>query len=413
MNDAGLSDISEGITENIHVVGNYFNGYANIPDCGDIFLKGKDGLVYGRCAGWQISDNIIKNFGYEGIFVSPISNAVDQLSLEEREHYTWMPNVIAGNLVGHQMYGGGYNGIRCNAENVLVANNNIQLNSHVREDSTIGNAHGITISQNGQGHIRDATIIDNNITLPYGGFGISVSCCTNGLIIKDNVIKFGTLLEQNGSGLSQYAIRCGYCWGAALVENNCIMLDDSLTNIVANTEAATVSDLHSVGILDHYSKVHYRGNFIKGFPYAFGNHQALGSVVDRSNRRVDCYKPYCYINNSQVFYEETNLRATHSEPDIMQTSVPILEENSSCPSLYIGFVNKTANTSTTTITNFNDGVVACTYTLIISDSYTTFDFSNTSLKGNGGADWSPDVGDHMTCVYDGTNWYCSISDNTP
>jgi hypothetical protein len=97
----------------------------------------------------------------------------------------------------------------------------------------------------------------------------------------------------------------------------------------------------------------------------------------------------------------------------MQTSVPILEENSSCPSLYIGFVNKTANTSTTTITNFNDGVVACTYTLIISDSYTTFDFSNTSLKGNGGADWSPDVGDHMTCVYDGTNWYCSISDNTP
>lgn len=75
-------------------------------------------------------------------------------------------------------------------------------------------------------------------------------------------------------------------------------------------------------------------------------------------------------------------------------------------------VYKTANTGATTISDFDDGYVGQKITVIIADANTTIDFTSSGLKGNAGADWSPTTGDHMVCVYDGTDWYCMISDNT-
>jgi len=82
------------------------------------------------------------------------------------------------------------------------------------------------------------------------------------------------------------------------------------------------------------------------------------------------------------------------------------------PSIANGRVFKTANTGSKTISDFTNGVAGQVITVLIQDTNTTIDFTGTNLKGNGGADWSPTTGDHMTCVYDGTNWYCEISDNT-
>lgn len=72
---------------------------------------------------------------------------------------------------------------------------------------------------------------------------------------------------------------------------------------------------------------------------------------------------------------------------------------------------KTANTGATTITDFDDGRVGQVIWVVIGDANTTIDFTGTNLKGNSGADWSPTTNDHMTCVYDGTNWYCDVSNN--
>jgi hypothetical protein len=83
------------------------------------------------------------------------------------------------------------------------------------------------------------------------------------------------------------------------------------------------------------------------------------------------------------------------------------------PSVSTGAVFKTANAVGTTITTFDDGVAGQSITVIISDNNTTIDFTGTTLKGNGGVNWSPAWGDHMKCVFDGTNWYCDVSDNTP
>lgn len=72
---------------------------------------------------------------------------------------------------------------------------------------------------------------------------------------------------------------------------------------------------------------------------------------------------------------------------------------------------KTANASATTITSLDDGTKGQTITIVIGDANTTVDFTGTALKGNGGVDWSPASGDHMVCTYDGTNWYCIVSEN--
>lgn len=71
----------------------------------------------------------------------------------------------------------------------------------------------------------------------------------------------------------------------------------------------------------------------------------------------------------------------------------------------------TNNSGATTITGFDDGYVNQQITVIIGDSNTTVDFTASSLKGNGGVDWSPSENDHMTCIYNGTYWFCAISEN--
>ncbi len=81
------------------------------------------------------------------------------------------------------------------------------------------------------------------------------------------------------------------------------------------------------------------------------------------------------------------------------------------PSVANGTKFQTANTSPTTITDFDDGFEGQTITVWIDDANTTVDFTASGLLGNGGADWSPASGDHMTCVYNGTDWLCDVSEN--
>ena len=82
------------------------------------------------------------------------------------------------------------------------------------------------------------------------------------------------------------------------------------------------------------------------------------------------------------------------------------------PSVANKYLFKTANAGSTTITAFDDGQVGQVIRVIIADGNTTIDFTGTTLKGNQGSNWSPANGDHMTCVFDGTNWYCDVSDDT-
>lgn len=83
------------------------------------------------------------------------------------------------------------------------------------------------------------------------------------------------------------------------------------------------------------------------------------------------------------------------------------------PTVKQGRLFITANASATTITALDNGMAGQQVTILINDANTTFDFTGTTLKGNGGVDWTPTTGDHLTAVFDGTNWHCRTVDNTP
>lgn len=104
---------------------------------------------------------------------------------------------------------------------------------------------------------------------------------------------------------------------------------------------------------------------------------------------------------SVVFFEED------PEP-LIQT----FTDEDATPSVLGHDLWQTGNSTATSITDFDDGRVAQRITVIFKDANTTVDFTSSGLKGNSGVNWSPGDGDHMTCVYDGADWYCDVSDNT-
>lgn len=86
--------------------------------------------------------------------------------------------------------------------------------------------------------------------------------------------------------------------------------------------------------------------------------------------------------------------------------------NDATPSVAGAGLCLTANTSATTVTAFDDGHIGQDIVVVISDAYTTIDFTGTSLKGNAGVNWSPGNGDFMRCTFDGTYWLCQVTDVT-
>lgn len=89
-----------------------------------------------------------------------------------------------------------------------------------------------------------------------------------------------------------------------------------------------------------------------------------------------------------------------------------ITDQDATPSVIEGAYFKTANTVATTITDFDNATEGQVIFVEFGDGNTTVDFTASGLKGNAGADWSPAQGDHMTCIYNGTDWLCDVSDNT-
>lgn len=82
------------------------------------------------------------------------------------------------------------------------------------------------------------------------------------------------------------------------------------------------------------------------------------------------------------------------------------------PSVAGATVLITANVGATVITMLDGGYTGQEVVVIVADAQTTVDFSGTHMLGNAGADWSPTLGSHMCCVFDGTDWHCAVSNNT-
>lgn len=125
------------------------------------------------------------------------------------------------------------------------------------------------------------------------------------------------------------------------------------------------------------------------------------------------------LGGSRVLYQRyscasfaCNGSAWHPIAEVRE-NVPFVNfsPNDTTPSVAYYENYKTSNTGATSVSQFDDGRPGQRIVVVINDANTTIDFTGSFLKGNNGADWSPSSGDHMTCVFDGTYWYCDVSNN--
>lgn len=98
---------------------------------------------------------------------------------------------------------------------------------------------------------------------------------------------------------------------------------------------------------------------------------------------------------------ENGHRITGPAPSLANDATPSV--------LHLGEVILT-NTGATTVTALDDGKRGQEVLVKFGSADFTVDFTGTTLKGNGGVDWTPASGDAMVCKFDGTNWFCSIID---
>jgi len=114
-----------------------------------------------------------------------------------------------------------------------------------------------------------------------------------------------------------------------------------------------------------------------------------------------------------VLLKDSSGGTVWSEDDILAeaTQSKTFTANDATPSVLGVRIGTTANTSATNITDFDDGFVGQELLVIINDAFTTIDFRQLLLRstGFGIIRWSPDSGDSMKCVYDGTVWWCTPS----
>lgn len=104
----------------------------------------------------------------------------------------------------------------------------------------------------------------------------------------------------------------------------------------------------------------------------------------------------------------TDIKLTDTPANPM-ADIEAFADADATPSVKTGSVMYyTANTGSTTITAFDEGYPGQVIRVKIADANTTVDFTGTTLKGNGGVNWSPGSGDWMEAIFDGTNWLCSV-----
>lgn len=254
-------------------------------------------------------------------------------------------------VVGNVLQGGSRGIIVGGASNVVVTGNNITDGG-----SSGSGAAGILLHD-----CSGATVVGNTIK-NWQQYGIMVRSSTN-FAWGNHLIQNNHIEDINNAGYGIYNF-CTYTLTNVVIANN--FIQDVVTGGVLFSEAGLTGSTFTV-----------KDNVMVNVSTAIGNTGA--ATVLRSGNIVDG------VRTTTI----TGATPTRSATDVMKTN----------------------NGSPTTMTAINGGVSGDTVTVIIGDANTTIDFTGTTLKGNGGVDWTPGSGDHMICTFDGTNWYCNISEN--
>jgi hypothetical protein len=114
--------------------------------------------------------------------------------------------------------------------------------------------------------------------------------------------------------------------------------------------------------------------------------------------------------NSDVKVASQKATKTYADGKLAFPQAAItLTAESGTPALTAGkYFYKTANTGSTTYSNFTGGTEGQYIWILVNDNNSIFDFTSTNLIRAEGTDYTAVSGDVIQCVYDGTNWYCLV-----
>lgn len=268
-------------------------------------------------------------------------------------------------------------------------------------------------------HTMKNITIEQNLSIASIERPLKVTASSGSLYAHENIaFRNNTVLSGAGSaGLWVQGIHDGF------------VVDDNIVR-GAFTEAGTASSFawfqtteDGVGNMDH---IYVRNNvldigasdmsrlvFLDRFSgtvddNVYGNVLVEGNSLTASGTANGIF----FINSAAAISGFKSVEHNVFNEDLEPAAVVSFATLDATPDISQGRVFKTANAGATTITDFDGGENGKKIWVIIGDTNTTIDFTGSGLKGNVGVNWSPTTDDHMTCVYDGTDWFCDISDNT-
>ena len=252
-------------------------------------------------------------------------------------------------------------------------------------------------------------VISNNVTdcVKSGIYGIAVLH----LNISGNTVKGcnqGIYVKNSGTGGDAH-ITGNFC----ISNTNNGILNDGFYNSLIKDNTCKSNTTHGIAVTNaqrvKIDSNNCRSNTTRGIDINTGN-----SYIEVVNN--DCSaNSYGIVRNtgSASIRFEGNSSYSNTTADWSNGPLVDLPVNDATPTVAGNSLVRTANTNPTTITMFDDGTSGQEITVIFNDANTTIDFTGTNLKGNVGVDFTGAVGDIMTGVFDGTDWYFQVHDNTP
>lgn len=378
----------------------------------------KSGTKVGNCQFVNVSSNYYEGNGDNGNYAIGCNHIVMANNICFRndgrsiQTITCCNAVVSGNSIGEQQ-----DDAISNAESIgIMAGYNITVS-----DNTVYNLTGETCSGI---HIReyetdDAFSVYNvsitgNTVFTSVGQGISVQQNGSGPVIRDVSITGNTLT----GGLR--AIRLDACKNVQITGNTCKGMSQ-----------------HGIFLVDACSNVSIKSNNIYDGGSTYSGVQISGSSTDTIieannifNTGAGGFTNGVRLDASEIFVRNniftgvngvTNpLSATTAnersnkgwriEGNELGTFQPKeLEVNAVAPWVTLGEIFKTANTSSTAITNFQGGYENKKIRVVIDDANTSIDFTSSNLMGNGQVSYSASSGDFLECTYTNGKWYCLIS----
>lgn len=419
--------------------------------------------------GITISDNRIDTIAGAGIYVCNCTDvSIRHNTIADTQSYSInldhgvngafiFDNTISGSRVMCRYWGGSINLAGNNSAgevlaNIIISNNHCSGTHSYGSVIVINSASGVLCEGNTTKDIVSgtATLEVAHISMQTEGIGGTTHVPCTGIAVVNNVLRAGgpgqrAIIATNPTSPTN-PVEGIYATGLTIHGNHCYSADEDMYFTAGIGVHGYKGGYRNIDIVGNYVEVypHYvsfggaigliatntngfvydvniRNNFLRSIAAPTGQSYEIGlyvgQYVDRVSLGGNRWKSFTYAvrkftNSGPEFFGLEDDMFSDNTYKATTEVVASFTDGDTTPSVANGRLFKTANTNNTTITALDGGVPGQTVKIIINDAKTTIDFTSTILKGNGGADWSPVQYDHMVCTFEGTYWYCEVSDNT-